>query len=83
MDVQKVFLFELLDDIDTASDIAKDNDAWFRRRVETLIKRRWQIADSDGHSLLFNDVTPLTRHAANSVTSSDTMIYNAKPKEPS
>lgn len=30
-------LFKALDDIDTASDIAKGDDAWYRRRVRHIL----------------------------------------------
>ena len=33
-------LWDILDDIDTASDMAKANDAWYRKRVESLQKKR-------------------------------------------
>jgi len=36
------FLWDLLDDIDTASDMTKGNDKGYRRTVERLQKRRWE-----------------------------------------
>jgi hypothetical protein len=44
-----VFLWSLLDDIDTASDMAKNNDASYRARVEQLQGRRHQRVISDGY----------------------------------
>ena len=36
------FLWTLLDDIDTASDIAKSDDKMYKRLVERIQKRRWE-----------------------------------------
>jgi len=44
-------LWQLLDDIDTASDIAKSNDIFYRKMVEAVQKRRHQIITSDGYRL--------------------------------
>lgn len=46
-----VKLWKMLDDIDTASDIAKSNDGFYRRMVEAVQKRRHQIITSDGYGL--------------------------------
>ncbi len=45
------FLWQLLDDIDTAGDMAKDNDKWYRARVEMIQGKRHQRITSDGYSL--------------------------------
>lgn len=45
------FLWKLLDDIDTASDIAKGNDALYRKLVEARQKKRHERITSDGYSL--------------------------------
>ena len=47
------FLFKLLDDIDTASDMAKDDDAAYRRLVEFHHRRRFDVAVSIGHRVVF------------------------------
>lgn len=44
-------LWKMLDDIDTASDIAKSNDGFYRKMVEAVQKRRHQIITSDGYGL--------------------------------
>ena len=45
-------LWDILDDIDTASDMAKENDAWYRKRVEALQKKRWDtMITTDGYKL--------------------------------
>ena len=44
-------LWAILDDIDTCSDMAKDNDAWYRKRVEGLQAARWDNITSDGYNL--------------------------------
>jgi hypothetical protein len=45
------FLWQLLDDIDTATDMAKDNDKWYRALVEMIQGKRHQRVTSDGYSL--------------------------------
>jgi hypothetical protein len=49
------FLFDLLDDIDTASDIAKSDDKLYREYVEKLHRRRFEVADTDGYEVIFKD----------------------------
>ena len=45
------FLWSLLDDIDTASDIAKADDKLYRAMVEAMQNRRHERVTSDGYSL--------------------------------
>ena len=45
------FLWSLLDDIDTASDIAKEDDKLYRQIVEIIQKHRHKRVRSDGYSL--------------------------------
>lgn len=48
------FLFGLLDDIDTVSDMVKGNDKAYRDAVEKLQARRYECGiSSDGHNLIF------------------------------
>lgn len=47
------FLFDLLDDIDTVSDMAKDNDAGYREAVERIQRRRFDVAKTDGYTVEF------------------------------
>ena len=60
-------LFGILDDIDTASDIAKADDALYRRIVERLHRNRFQFANTDGYKVVFDGEpgfvggTPATR----------------------
>lgn len=43
-------LWSLLDDIDSSGDVAKDDDATYRRRVERIQKKRWDTGVvTDGH----------------------------------
>lgn len=49
-----LFLWGLLDEIDSTSDIAKLNDSWYRKRVEHLQRQRHQVAKSDGYDLYFH-----------------------------
>jgi hypothetical protein len=45
------FLWNLLDDIDTTTDMAKENDKWYRARVEMIQGKRHQRVTSDGYNL--------------------------------
>ena len=45
------FLWDLLDNIDTASDMAKGNDKAYREYVENQQSRRHQRVTSDGYNL--------------------------------
>lgn len=46
------FLWDLLDDIDTADDMAKSDDAAYRRIAHRIQKRRWETGiTTDGHTL--------------------------------
>ena len=47
------FLFNLLDDIDTAGDIAKSDLVMFRQMVEKIQRRRFDVADTDGYRVVF------------------------------
>ena len=44
-------LWKMLDDIDTASDIAKSNDVFYRKMVEEVQGRTHKILTSDGYDL--------------------------------
>jgi cytochrome c-type biogenesis protein CcmH/NrfG len=58
-------LWGILDDIDTASDMAKENDAWYRKRVEALQKKRWDtMITTDGHKLKGGPVEALRQALA-------------------
>ena len=46
-----MFLFDILDDIDTASDVAKDNHNWYRLRVEHLHCKRFEVMETDGYTV--------------------------------
>ena len=47
-----VGLFEIIDDIDTMSDIAKGNNVFYRNRVEKYQKKRWKLGViSDGYDI--------------------------------
>lgn len=47
-------LYEIIDDIDTISDIAGGNDRLYRRLAETRIKDRFDFCVSDGPTVKFN-----------------------------
>ena len=58
-------LWDILDDIDTASDMAKENDAWYRKRVEALQKKRWDTTiTTDGYKLKGGPVEALRQALA-------------------
>jgi basic membrane lipoprotein Med (substrate-binding protein (PBP1-ABC) superfamily) len=45
-------LWQIIDDIDTASDMAKSNDVAYRNMVEKLQKKRWNTKiTTDGYKL--------------------------------
>lgn len=44
-------LFGLLDDCDTADDLAKGNDPLFRNLVRSAHKKRFQYAETDGQAV--------------------------------
>jgi hypothetical protein len=47
------YLWKLLDDIDTASDIAKGDNELYRVLVETIGRKRFEVGDTDGHTVVF------------------------------
>lgn len=49
------FLYGLLDDIDTASDMAKGDDAMYRGLVKKYHQRRFEVADCDGYTVTFKE----------------------------
>ena len=53
MDFKKatIELWQMLDDIDTFSDMAKDNDKSFRDAVEKKVSERHRVLASDGYNL--------------------------------
>lgn len=55
VDYEKIarFLFDLLDDIDTAGDRAKNDDRGYRLLVESLHRRRFLVATTDGYTVTF------------------------------
>lgn len=44
-------LWDLLDNIDTTSDIAKGNEIIYRQQVERIQRRRFDLVTSDGYDL--------------------------------
>ena len=44
-------LWEIIDDIDTTDDMARENNEWYRKRVQHSQKQRFEIFESDGHTL--------------------------------
>jgi len=48
------FLWRLLDNIDTASDMAKDNDKAYREFVEQEQRKRFKVGSTDGHVVKFS-----------------------------
>ena len=48
------YLWQIIDDIDTASDMAKSNDVAYRNMVEKLQEKRWNTGiTTDGYKLDF------------------------------
>lgn len=48
-----LFLWDLLDDIDTVSDMAKSNDKAYREAVERIQRRRFHVGSTNGHTVTF------------------------------
>ncbi len=48
-------LWDLLDDIDTADDAFRDDDAGFRNYARKAVKERFKHAASDGYTLTWVD----------------------------
>lgn len=46
-----VFLFGLLDDVDTADDVAKGDDKFYRNQIRAIHKRRFEVAETDGYNV--------------------------------
>jgi hypothetical protein len=76
IDEQRLWLWSLLDEIDTASDMFKSDYEGFSKYVYRRVEERHKIARSDGHSLVFNDVIPL-----NQPGDGDLMRFNATPPQ--
>ena len=51
-----LFLWTLLDNIDTLDDACRDNDGAFRDNVRKQQKRRWEVGDSDGYTVTFKEL---------------------------
>jgi len=49
------YLWDLLDDIDTADDIAKDNDKLYRDLVRKESRKRFNVCTTDGYKLFHID----------------------------
>ena len=49
-------LWKMIDDIDTYSDQAKENDKAYRKAVEKKVRDRFDLIQSDGYSLFVGDV---------------------------
>ena len=45
------YLWKILDDIDTCTDMAKSNDKWYRQQVEKLVQKRFQNIETDGYEI--------------------------------
>ena len=54
-------LFQLLDDIDTAEDIAKSNNKLFRSLVHKTHLKRYDFAETDGYNVKFKGVNDETQ----------------------
>lgn len=47
------FLFDLLDEIDTADDAFKKDSESYRKFVQNVQARRFEVADTDGYAIRF------------------------------
>lgn len=48
------FLYQIIDNIDTLDDVAKDNHKVYRELVRGQIERAHEIATSDGYEIVFH-----------------------------
>lgn len=64
------FLFGLLDDIDTAADIAKGDHRLYREMVERIHRRRFEVASTDGYAVTFGASGDLRKPAVAANSSS-------------
>lgn len=55
------YLYDLLDDIDTASDIAKSNDSLYRKMSEHIQQKKGYYLYSDGYNLFLEHKTDIER----------------------
>lgn len=55
MDAHAQFLWKLLDDIDTASDIAKADDKSYREIVDKIQRRRFECGSTDGYRVTLDE----------------------------
>ncbi len=53
-----LFLHGLLDNIDTAEDAAKSNDAAYRAMVHKYQRKRFEVSVTDGYEVRFFDREP-------------------------
>jgi len=51
------YFYDLLDDIDTVSDIAKDNNELYRNLVEKIQEKKNYYIESDGYELFLKQST--------------------------
>ena len=47
------YLFQLLDDIDTVSDMVKGDDVAYRRMAQDIQKKRFDVATTDNYTVTF------------------------------
>lgn len=79
---QRLWLWSLLDEIDTASDIFKDDYEGLAKYVYRKAQERHKIAHSDGHSLVFNDIVPLNQPGDGELMRFNASPPLARPQEP-
>jgi hypothetical protein len=49
------YLWQVLDDIDTLSDMAKGDDHWYRQAVEARCLDRFKVGGSNGYAVIWHD----------------------------
>lgn len=54
-------LFDALDDIDTASDMAKNDNAAYRALIGHIHGRRFRVAQTDGYRVVFDRLPEPTK----------------------
>ncbi len=76
-----VMLWEILDEIDTTDDMVTGNDAAYRKRVQGLMVKRFDIFVSDGYSL-FHAKTKIRVEKSATVAGAPTEWAPEGPRHP-
>jgi len=74
-------LFNLLDNIDTLSDVCRDDDKFYRRLVMREVKKRFDFAVTDGYKVAFKTGNKAIDEPAADYTYKPTYVYSYTDKQ--